>query len=68
MLSKETQIVIRNFTVEKQKAGADAASMTVPTHVSAVFSYSEGYFAPEGMKNRFYNKCWGQVMSLTPKL
>ena len=25
--------------------------MTVPTHVSAVFSYSEGYFALEGMKN-----------------
>ena len=38
------------MTAEKQKTGAGAAFMTVPTPVSAVISYIEGYFAPKSMK------------------
>ena len=36
--------------VRTQKTGAGAVSMTVPSPVSTVFSYFEGYFAPESMK------------------
>jgi hypothetical protein len=50
LLSKETQKVTRQFHCRKAKTGAGAASMTVPTPVSAVFACMEGYFAPEGMK------------------
>ena len=38
------------LTAEKQKTGAGAVWSTVPTPVSAVFSYIEGCFAPKCMK------------------
>ena len=50
LLRKETRKVTRQFHCLKAKTGAGAASMTVPTPVSAVFSYIEGYFAPKSMK------------------
>ena len=39
-----------HFSAKQPKTRADAASMTVPTPVLAVFSYIKGYFAPESMK------------------